>query len=142
LITKGGDLKPARLAQVTLLYGSDTGTAAVVYLNTKVEQMKGSYKLLVTPGDVSCRAELLVFINSLKATMDWAKVNGKQDQVHIATSDEEGFFQFGGLEPGSYILLARGHAGANDAYWEGNFKVTSGESVQMKLASPHAACLD
>jgi hypothetical protein len=69
-------------------------------------------------------------------------VNGRQDQVHIATSDEEGFFQFGGLEPGSYILLARGYAGANDAYWEGNFKVRSGESLQMKLASPHAACLD
>lgn len=142
LITKGGDLKPARLAQVTLFYGSDAGTAAVVYLNTKLEEMKESYKLLATPGEASCRAELLLFINSLKATLEWAKVNGKQDQVHIATSDEEGFFQFGGLEPGSYILLARGHAGANDAYWEYNFKVKSGESVQMKLASPHTACLD
>jgi hypothetical protein len=142
LITKGGDLKPARLARVTLLYGSDAGTAAVVYLNTELEQMKGSYTLLTTSGEASCRAELLVFINSLKATMEWAKVNGKQDQVHIATSDEEGLFQFSGLEPGSYILLARGQAGANDAYWQNDFKVKPGESVRMKLASPHTACLD
>jgi hypothetical protein len=142
LITKGGDLKPARLAQVTLLYGSDAGSAAVVYLNTELEQMKASYGLLTTSGDASCRAELLVFINSLKATLEWAKVNGKRDQVHIATSDEEGLFQFSGLEPGSYILLAQGQAGTNDAYWQKDFTVKPGESLQMKLASPHTACLN
>lgn len=74
--------------------------------------------------------------------MEWGKVNGKQDQVYITTADEEGFFQIGGREPGDYIVLARGHAGANDAYWEGNFNVKAGESVQMKLASPQTACLD
>ncbi len=142
LITKGGDLKPARLAQVILFYGSDSGTAAVVYLNTKLEKMKESYKLLATPGDASCRAELLVLNSSLKATLEWAQVNRKQDQARILSSDEEGLFHFAGVQPGSYMLVAWGHAGANDACWEENFEVKADQRVEVKLASPHTACLD
>jgi hypothetical protein len=142
LITKGGDLKSARLAQVILLYGSDEGTAATVYYNKKLENMKASYQSLVTPGDASCRAELLVFNSSLKSTLEWGQKNGKRDQIRIVESDEEGSFHFPEVQPGSYALVAWGRAGANDAYWEDDLKVEPGQNITAKLASPHTACLD
>ncbi len=87
-ITKGGDLKPARLAMVFLLdehAGGHGGrdSAAVFYLNTKIENMKASYRQLVNPDDnISCQASLLVFYNSLKRTLEWNQ-NEKRDQIKI-----------------------------------------------------------
>ncbi len=138
LITKAGDLKPARLAQVVLLAGSDAETPATVYYNKRLENMKASYQSLVAPGDASCRAELLVFSSSLKSTLQWGEANGKRDQIRIIESDEEGAFHFPKIPPGSYTLVAWGHAGANDAYWENDLQMEPGQSITFSLIGrPH-----
>jgi len=148
LITQGGDLKPARLAQVVLLYGgilggsSDTGTASIFYYDKKIENMKASHQSLVDPTS-SCLAELLVFNSTLKSTLEWGQTTGKaKDQIQVIDSDEEGGFHFPRVQSGEYTLVAWGHAGANSAYWEESLKVEPGQAVLAKLASPHAACLD
>lgn len=147
LITQGGDLKPARLAQVILLYGGvlggsqDAGTASIFYHRKKVENLKASWP---SPGHpTSCRSDLLIFNNSLKSTLEWGQTTGKATaQIQITTSDEEGAFQFPKVPIGEYTVLAWGHAGFNDAYWEESLKVQPGQSVALKLSSPHLACLD
>jgi hypothetical protein len=147
LITGGGDLKPARFAQVILLYGGvlggsqDSGTASIFYYTKMVENMKNSWP---SPGHPSsCQSELLTFNSSLKSTLEWAQSSGKSSaQIQITTSDEEGAFQFPKVPLGEYTVIAWGHAGFNDAYWEESLKVPPGQSVTLKLSSPHVACLD
>ena len=142
LVTKAGDLKPARGAQVILLYGKDDGTANVFYLNKKFEKMMAARHQLATPGEASCVAELQVFNASLKESLDWSRKNGKETQARIVGSDEEGTFRFASVQPGSYTVVAWGHAGANNAYWERTLEIESGKDIAIKLGSPHTACLD
>jgi hypothetical protein len=147
LITRSGDLKPARLAMVFLLdehAGGNGGkdSAAVLYLHTKIENMKTSFHQLADPDEnISCPTSLLVFDKSLKSTLEWNEKEHK-DQIEITETDEDGAFRFSGVRPGEYLILAKGHAGANQAYWEQDAIAAPGKEVAIKLASPAKACLD
>jgi len=147
LITQGGDLKLARFAQVILLYGGvlggsqDTGTASIFYYRKKGENLKASWPSPSHP--TSCQTDLLVFNSSLKSTLEWGQTTGKATaQIQVTTSDEEGTFQFRQVPVGEYTVIAWGRAGFNDAHWEESLKVQPGQSVAMKLSSPHVACVD
>jgi TPR repeat protein len=147
LITRGGDLKPARLAMVALLDAHAGGyggrdSAAVFYWNARIENMKALHRQLVDPDDnISCQASLLVFYNSLKSALEWNEKE-KRKQIKIGDADEDGAFRFSGILPGNYLILAQGNAGANKAYWEEEVIAESGKEVAIKLPSPAKACLD
>jgi hypothetical protein len=150
LVTQGGNLKAARSAQVVLLRGSDSPaavphaeTAAAVYENKVLQNLEASYQQLAATGD-TCNLRLLIDIKSLQSTLDWAKKNGELKQIRVVQADEEGAFDFSEVQPGSYILLARGRAGANEAHWEsdGDIKIKAGQKFTVKLGSPHTTCLD
>jgi cytochrome c6 len=145
-ITRGGDLKPARLAMVFLLDAhageNARDSASLFYYNTKLANMKASFRQLADPDDnISCQTSLLVFGNSLKSTLEWNE-RERKDLIKIGETDEEGAFRFPGVPPGEYLILAQGHAGANRAYWEGEATAETGKEVSIKLSSPKNACLE
>jgi hypothetical protein len=146
LITRGGDLKPARLAMVSLLDAhagkNAKDSASLFYFNTKLANMKASFRQLADPDDnISCQTSLLVFGNSLKSTLEWNE-RERKDLIKIGETDEEGAFRFLGVPPGEYLILAQGHAGANRAYWEEEATAETGKEVSIKLSSPKNACLE
>lgn len=152
LITKGGDLKPARLAQVFLLDGNagkDGDESAAYYFTLahlaklKAIDSKQLYAGLSDPEDVDriyCLTKLRIFGESVTSTLKWNHEQ-KTDFVKIGNADEDGLFRFGGVTPGKYSILATGHAGVNTAYWQQDVIVEGGKEVTIKLSSPEAACL-
>lgn len=147
-ITNGGDLKPARLAHIVLLYLCRNGlgpneefpeSAAYHYNLCKVST--GTGRALGIGGETNCRTDLQDYIAGLKLTTEWALAQKKYDQVKTTDADEEGRFKLTDLVPGEYTLTALGQAGANTAYWEeGNIVVQGGKVTSVKLSSPKTAC--
>lgn len=152
LITKSGDLKPARLAQVFLLdfnAGKDGDESASYYFTLahlaklKAIDSKTLYAGLHDPAAVDqifCLTKLRIFGESLTSTLKWNQ-DQKHDFVKIGKADEDGVFRFAGITPGKYTILATGQAGFNTAYWEQDVLVEGGKEVTIKLSSPEAACI-
>jgi hypothetical protein len=164
-ITKGGDLKPGRLAQVYLIFESkivghkvdpsaeNEETAGLVFLDKHVEQMKQvSAELEVKSKDdsisskgldaFSCKAELLGVDKAIIDTLDWSKSKPHEGQVLFTDADEEGNFVFPKVRTGKYNVIARGHAGMNDAYWNQDVWIQPGEAVAIKVANVESSCAD
>jgi hypothetical protein len=151
LITKSGDLKPARLAQVFLLDGNagkDGDESAAYYFTLthlaklKAIDSKKLYAGLSDPEDVDriyCLTKLRLFGESVTSTLKWNQ-DQKKDFVKIEKADEEGVFRFAGITPGKYTVLAMGQAGFNTAYWQQDVIAEGGKEVTIKLSSPEAAC--
>jgi len=163
LITGGGDLKPARLAKVILLFSARTPddtpaepntagrTFAEAVLRNMQSQMKAESAERSRTRAVEdeerfekrmCRTGLQVYSQAEVATIDWLETEtDKGHQLVSADADEEGNFKMT-APPGSYILLAQGRAGFNDAAWWANVAVRSGEVTTVKMATPVKSCLD
>jgi hypothetical protein len=148
-ITKAGDLKPARLGHIVLLYTQRTDSSP----NNQPDTSPGLVHLgLVTrallkithrasEGKFICQDDLQDYLEALKSTVDWAVTNKKSDQVKASDADEEGRFRLRNLVPGEYTLTAVGQAGANTAYWEeGHVVIREGEVTSVKLSPPKKAC--
>ncbi len=150
LITKGGDLKPARMAHVFLFFDRGQGSSAVmsagggdtpglIYLKKNLEAIEEANK---SGASKSCKSDLLNAFKAAVATLDWAQEHKLTAYVAILDADEEGNFSIGKIRPGVYELIARGQAGINDAYWLQEITVRSGEKTEVKVSSVEASCPD
>ena len=156
-ITNGGDVKPARMANIYLLYEyhgktvSDKeyqGTAGgMAWSDQESRRLKDYSQWLKENGkDTSeslwCRTELLGYNKSVLEIMKWADSENKRWQVIIGQADEEGTFKISVPHPGKYRLLIRGRAGFNEAYWNTDVAVNAGVETTVKLAAPSKSCLE
>ena len=150
LITKGGDLKPARMAHVFLFFEHGPGSAAVmsagggytpglIYLKENLELTEDANK---SGASVRCRSDLLNADKAALATVDWAREHKLTAHALILDADEEGNFSMGKITPGVYELVARGRAGVNDAYWLQEITVKPGEKTEVKVSSVEVSCAD
>lgn len=168
VITEGGDLKPARLANVYLLFkgigrtvpqSSEEATAALVFqeahLTNLLEAEQAIGRTLADSAkaqaqgvpfdqdeyeDMSCHKKLLTWDQSIIATMKWAQAGKREKQFLFTNADEEGYFKITKVPAGSYAVVARGQAGINDASWYMEVSVKQDQEVSVKLASPARAC--
>jgi hypothetical protein len=160
LITKGGDIKPARLASVTLLYYAerqlapdDKGpllTAGREYLINRSHEITKEYLMLKQESDTGnfkseeahCPASLLGYVGALKSTVEWAVENKKMSQILTVDADEEGRFKALRVPVGLYTVTVYGRAGVNQAFWEqDNVQVTADNVTSMKMTTPKKACV-
>lgn len=153
-ITQGGDLKPARLARVYLLYSSrdvkDEGeeTGWQVFMRSysdglrKLNEQTKKEDVQTFSERLQCRRELLVSLRALDSARTWAAENKKGWQLTSGEADEDGWFAFPDVKPGRYMVVARGRSGVNDAEWESDlFPVKPREKVTLKLSAPNTSCL-
>src|SRR5271166_5313015 len=99
-ITKGGDLKPARMPTVYLFYKGrggklDKGTSDEHYQDTFMSAYKRRLDQRIdNPSDsdenLQCREDLLDIDTSINDTLHWALDNHKEKQILVADGDEEG----------------------------------------------------
>jgi hypothetical protein len=158
LITGSGDLKPARLADLVLLYADSKDSPALRY-STAVESKVNAYSdnckaeaakieadtkagRFSTSGS-SCGVEeaiacdmVIIGKKTLRETLDASKAS----QFQETQADEEGVFSFSKVPPGLYYLVAFGRAGLNEANWRTLVTIKAGEDVVVKLPSPVASC--
>ena len=145
LITQGGELKPARLAQLFLLTGtSGEGGPAMMYLRILQKKVDKAAEELArersSPEADACRM-VIIAVEARSETLAASKDSPSlQDQVQIIQADEEGLFRFPVVARGAYVLLAFGRAGMNEAYWQEPLKIESGKDVELKLRSPKVSC--
>lgn len=135
-ITKGGDLKRARMAKVYLLEPEPYLTFLKKYNAIFKQSFEGK------PESYSCKGNLTAVDLAMgSASLDEME-KGRFDSIHETRTDEEGNFRFEGLKPGEYALIGRGQAGANDVYWRlDEVKVEPGQNVVLKLSQVKEACL-
>ena len=171
ILTKGGDIKPARFAKIYVLYVRRTLEAgakrseaeqnevrvALVWLDAVANALAERKKLLAEAvggqnsgidsdqrwAALLCRTGLLAYEKGLDGVLRWALDNPKKaDQMIRADSDEEGRFKIS-VPPAEYYLVVRGRAGSYEAVWEEHdLTVTSGMETNIALGSPKEACLD
>lgn len=153
-ITKGGDLKPARLASVFVL----SGDAALQFkdsmasIQSKAAEAESRLRQPLDsdgtplPGfDVFLHLRrkdicLESYINTLRSVIDLAKQN--PDSAVTSDTDEEGLFRVTGLKPGMYTVIVVGRAGANFSVWTRDVSLEAGKEQALKLHSPSIACFD
>jgi len=153
-ITRSGDLKPARMPTIYLLYqgrgehieeksaDDHYSITSLTALDKRLKERIASAQAgTVEDEDLQCRESLLDTDQSLVDTAQWALDNKKAKQVLMAEGDEEGHFKVSKVPVGHYRLVARGQAGANDAYWESFIVVKAGMATSAKLTSPGKSCL-
>jgi hypothetical protein len=150
LITKGGDLKPARLAHGFLFFETGPGISAIeaagggdtpglIYLKRYLEATEDANK---SGASLRCRSDLLNVDKAALATLAWAQEHKLTAYVAFLDADEEGHFTVGKIRPGVYELVVRGQAGINDAYWLQRVTVRPREKTEVKVSSVEAACAD
>ena len=153
-ITKGGDLKPARMATLFVLSGDVAAQFKSKMLSeiSKAAEAEEAASRLVDPvlrTDVEV-LELLegikrmdcekAFRNTLEDGINLAKRNA--DSVFILETDEEGLFKVAGLKPGSYTVVIIGRAGANDGVWVEDVTLEAGQETPIKMHALRMACPD
>jgi hypothetical protein len=157
-ITKGGDVKPGRMARVYLFYlyrsvkyaeahKEDENSAGMAWLEANNKAMEKYNQTSVHEGANwsearACSEALRAHSNALMDTLKWAEKEKKSWQMILDDADEEGNFAIKASRPGKYILVVRGRAGFNEAFWvSDNITIASGVETTVKLSSPEQACL-
>jgi len=149
-ITQSGDLKPARMAHIYLVYKGRSeryaeSTASATYkreslkrlskaLEDHIENMKNHPEAEVDE-NLECRSEMVGYDEAMLSTMEWVQQNKKLKQLLTTDADEEGAFQITNAPAGAYTLVARGQAGANDALEFGN-NLKAGQCNNGEAVSP------
>ncbi len=163
LITVAGDIKPARMAKLYLLYmyrsvkfaeahKEDQDSAEMKWIHVLVEAMENNLKAEKEKSAepdyhyserAVCLGKLAEYSKALSETFDWVSANKKEWQLIVGQADEEGNFRISVPHPGDYSLLADGHAGFNDAVWETHpITVSPGVETVIKMSSPEVACVE
>ncbi len=158
-ITKGGDLKPARLAKIYLIYHHSAKdsqalqegtlkTAGTVFdeSNAKRSQLEIVAERSMSKFETRDFREaymLAVYLrmdDAIKAAVKWASENA-EGQVRTTKADEEGNFEALTSLPGRHLLLIVGRAGLNEAIWMEELNVEPGRTYKLKLSEPKASYL-
>lgn len=161
LITEGGDIKPARLASVVLLYVAERQSAlsgkplsqlltpgAEYMINYANELSKETSRLMQEEEtknfgskEAHCSGSLASYVGALKSTIDWAVENKKTSQIITVDADEEGRFKTIDVPVGLYTVTVYGRAGINQAFWEDDVQVTAGDVISIKMRAPKESCV-
>jgi hypothetical protein len=156
VITRAGDLKPARIAKVYLLYvDTDEYSAGHFFLTDHEKQLGETFKKLSEEHPDTrvffgnrlqyhiCLAALQDYSISLSRTFDLVSLTKKEWQLITRQTDEEGNFKISVPHAGKYALIVFGQAGFNDAFWiDDSVIVSPGAETTVKMASPVSACVD
>jgi hypothetical protein len=145
VITKGGDIKPARLASVYLISWDGASNSAAQSWHNAYQIAVREYIAKLPESQWSestaCKMELLTYDQAILAVLQSDALS--KLKILIGQADEEGNFKMADVQPGLYILVASGRGGFNEARWEeGSVEVKPGMETSLKLASPDKACLD
>jgi len=148
-ITAGGDLKPARIADVYIFFMSGSGdTAGHIYYRESGRAIEAFSKDLDASGGtwtqkMICLKQLYMFQPVLLKVLDWAEANKKMSQITILKTDEDGNFTTT-LAPGAYTIAIRGRAGFDEALWESgplnDISVSPNHNLDLKFSSPSQSC--
>ena len=156
LITKAGDIKPARFAKIFLFEIKATDSAGQTWSiefqkssEDYIEELreppavyaeKSDYRdaLALSSGSLECMLSLsLTYGHATLAALNWP------DQSFVGQADEDGVFKIAHIPLGIYRVVAEGRAGLNEARWVDSVSITQDkEPVKLKLASPERSCLD
>lgn len=148
LITKGGDLKPARLGKVRAFYlrrqDAKEDTIGQIYAD-EIEALHSVHKnigptTLYTEREM-CQKEV---DDLVQATERSAKA--MDDPVFASylltiTLDEEGKGTVKVSRPGMYVIAAFGNAGINAGFWIESAMIEAGKETRLKLSSPLVGCV-
>lgn len=151
LITRNGDLKPARMASV-YLFSSESDWPHQWYLAVNADSDWLNAELpMHREGEEPearerrfCYHTLMLTRKALQQTIRLAEDNNKPSQALLTEADEDGNFTLTVPRPGDWKLFAYGHAGFNDAFWgdlQDSITVRPGSAYTVKLSSPETACL-
>jgi hypothetical protein len=153
LITPAGNIKPARMASVYLIYvyrgekfpHEDSETAGRLWVGELTKALKEDMEKMSVQNIESrpCYMDLLIYSSSFRKALKWASANKQEWQIITDQTDEEGNFKISVPHPGDYDVLVRGRAGLNEAVWESpNYvTVTLGEETTIKLSSSEVSCV-
>jgi hypothetical protein len=145
LITGGGDLKPARLANVYLLsVGAFSSQDALRSKETVVQrdcQTLNDARELGPNSSQAVRIVLRHYLTHMSELEVLFRSSVGRSNGFAVQADEEGQFSFGTVPPGSYVIAAFGRAGANLGYWKQPLDLASGQHAEIKLPSPETACV-
>jgi hypothetical protein len=147
-ITKGGDIAPARMANVFVI---PTETAEGVDVTQKlnsaifaartealsrIREVEDKYD----DQTLACNMDLDEgYKKGIRQTLHWFD---NSDQAFARTTDEDGQFLFANvLPPNRYFVIVMGEAGYNNAVWMGTIVLKSGGSLKVKMSSPIKSCL-
>jgi len=158
-ITPSGDLKPARMAHIYLVYKGrserfEANTAGATWLredlprvikaeNDGLEAMKDHHSVAEVDVDenLECRREMVAHDEAMLSTMKWVQQNKKLKQLLTTDADEDGIFHITRVPAGHYTLIARGQAGASDAFWSSEITLKAGSTITVKLSAPEKSCI-
>ncbi|HEY9140084.1 MAG TPA: carboxypeptidase-like regulatory domain-containing protein [Bryobacteraceae bacterium] len=127
-IAKGGDTKPARMADVFVASGDDQITLQQNIdraLAKRLEDIKNS-----SDAQEAC---LLASVSIHEAVK-----NGSNIQTVV--TDEDGSFDLPKLKAGSYTVVVIGAANGSQSVWYLTTTVTAGKRQKVKLSEPVLAC--
>ncbi len=150
LITKAGDLKPARMAEVYLFFHpkDENDSAGAAWVDAITVAMRAYTDESATAEGMGWsdtergRKHLRVSHDALSATSKWVEANRMDQQEIRIDADENGTFEASIPRPGRYVMVAFGHAGLNDGFWwEKDIVVSPAAITKVKLSSPAEACL-
>ena len=155
-VTRGGDFKPAIMANVYLFFevsvhpdgkvddidGDDT--AGDIFMRNENKERGAELAEMQRNNwseHVECLNALLAYRKAIVTTMESVPKN-RQWQVVTGETDENGPFRLSVPRQGSWMLVAYGQTGANDAVWEQEgVRVFAGKGTELKLGSTEKACL-
>lgn len=138
LITRGGDLKPARMAGV-VLFRDGVGKGAVAsHWRDEYKKTTDAVDARHESAQLMCWSYLEEWTKALVRTLGWAAANNLNSQVVQTKADEEGEFSVD-APADNYVVIASGSAGMNEAWWQET--IPAAKIGKIKLSSPTNACL-
>jgi hypothetical protein len=140
---------PAAKARVYLLYSAaspddaDDSNAGVVFLGRVIEvseELAGHAGQNKGSESAECLRVLDLVDRVLSDTLRWAEEKKQAGQIVSTVADEKGNFKLSGVPAGFYLVVVRGRAGDDDAYWSADLVVEPGGAATLQLSTPEKSC--
>ena len=131
LITKEGDLKPARLAKVGLLPTSADTETIIKAANVAASALS----------DARSRKQNLNLIEGL-CLKGLAAMAKPIIPLLPDRTDEMGKLSLQGVLPGQHTLIVFGRGGMNAALWISAISIEAGKTNSIKMTAPIVGCFD
>ncbi|MGH9788636.1 MAG: hypothetical protein ACRD4U_08070 [Candidatus Acidiferrales bacterium] len=147
-LTRGGDIKPARYAEVYILAPAYARAVATEALESSTAQMRElvEKKLLTSTSEFVPTLDRLQVLNHRLALVKAAseireQVGGCASELFTAT-DLEGNFEIRGVPPAELWVYVVGRAGGNQAVWSSKIDVKPRQQIRIEMHSPDYSFLD
>jgi len=146
LITKDGDLKPARFAKVKAFYLRKQDAKEKTMGQIEADYVDGTHSnfsrnKLPSIDAKMCLKELESLVSETEDTASTMAKSTLANQVVTLTLDEEGKGSVKVSLPGTYVIAAFGNAGVNTGFWFDMVKIEAGKETLLKMPSPLVSCV-